>query len=595
VSRDAGSVYREREADRRHRAELLGRRARALAHARLLAFAVGAAALWLAIDRRIPWVWPPLALLGFAALVVLHDRARGLLRRASRAAAFYADGLARLELRFAGRGRPGEHHRDSEHPYADHLDLFGTGSLYELLSRAKTRAGERLLARWLREPAEPAEIRARQQSVRELTPRLDLREELAILGPELSDASDPDALDRFGAAPPRLGARDPRRWLAALLAPFALATLSLALFTELGFAPFLGVALLEAAVALPLRPHVRAVQHELGSALEKLTLLSELLRRLEREHPAAPRLRELRERLHAQGRPPSLEIRSLRRRVELLDARRNQLFAPLTPLLLWSTQLAFSIEAWRARAGPRLAGWLETVGELEALLDLAAHAYEHPKDVFPEIVERGPLYEARALGHPLLTEQLCVRNDLSLGPDCALQVVSGSNMSGKSTWLRAVGTNAVLALAGAPVRAAELRISPLALGATLRIEDSLQDGRSRFFAEILGLRRIVERTRGPLPVLFLLDEVLAGTNSHDRRIGAAAVVRGLLATGAIGLVTTHDLALCEIVDALAPRARNVHFADDLREGEIEFDYRLRDGVVQRSNALALMRAVGLDV
>jgi DNA mismatch repair ATPase MutS len=182
-----------------------------------------------------------------------------------------------------------------------------------------------------------------------------------------------------------------------------------------------------------------------------------------------------------------------------------------------------------------------------------------------------------------------------LNEDLRLLVVSGSNMSGKSTLLRTVGVNAVLALAGAPVRARHLRISPLVVGATLRIQDSLQAGRSRFFAEITRVRQLVDLARGPIPLLFLLDEIFGGTNSHDRRLGAEAVVRSLVNYGAIGLVTTHDLALTHIVDLLAPRAANVHFEDHFENGNITFDYRMRPDVVQKSNALALMRAVGLEV
>jgi DNA mismatch repair ATPase MutS len=188
-----------------------------------------------------------------------------------------------------------------------------------------------------------------------------------------------------------------------------------------------------------------------------------------------------------------------------------------------------------------------------------------------------------------------VRNDARLDRDCAVWVVSGSNMSGKSTWLRTLGCNAVLALAGAPVRARSLRLSALAVGASIRVSDSLQAGESRFYAEVKRLRRIVDLAGADTPVLFLLDEILHGTNSHDRGIGAAAVVRGLVARGAIGLVTTHDLALARIADELAPRAANVHFEDHLEDGRIAFDYRLRPGVVQKSNALALMREVGLEV
>jgi DNA mismatch repair ATPase MutS len=197
--------------------------------------------------------------------------------------------------------------------------------------------------------------------------------------------------------------------------------------------------------------------------------------------------------------------------------------------------------------------------------------------------------------HPLIDPRHAVGNDVQLGEGCSLWIVSGSNMSGKSTLLRAVGLNAVLAWAGAPVCCTRLRVSPLRIGASIRVNDSLADNKSRFYAEISRLRDIVDLARSGQPTLFLLDELLSGTNSHDRRIGAAAVIRGLVEKGAIGFVTTHDLALAEITGTLGARARNVHFEDHIENGEIHFDYRLRDGVVERSNALELMRAVGLDV
>ena len=188
----------------------------------------------------------------------------------------------------------------------------------------------------------------------------------------------------------------------------------------------------------------------------------------------------------------------------------------------------------------------------------------------------------------------CVRNDLSLGGSVRALVVSGSNMSGKSTLLRTAGVAAVMALAGAPVRAVRLRVSPLAVGATLRVQDSLQAGKSRFYAEITRVRQLVDLAGGPLPLLFLFDELFHGTNSHDRRIGAESVLRGLLDRGAIGLITTHDLALAKIAAGIGPQAVNVHFEDHFENGQMRFDYRMRPGVVEHSNALALMRAVGLE-
>jgi DNA mismatch repair ATPase MutS len=253
------------------------------------------------------------------------------------------------------------------------------------------------------------------------------------------------------------------------------------------------------------------------------------------------------------------------------------------------------IQKWRRRYGHCIDQWLDTVGEFEAVLSLASHAREHPRDPFPELVEPGPLFEGSQLAHPLLPESTAVRNDVSLSAATPLIMVSGSNMSGKSTLLRTVGTNAVLALAGAPVRAQRLRLSSLQVGSAMRVHDSLQDGKSLFYANLTRLRAIVALAGKTPPLLFLLDEILQGTNSHDRRIGAEAVIRKLLDGGAIGLVTTHDLELTRIVESLDGRAVNVHFADQLVDGKMTFDYRIHPGVVERSNALELMRMMGLDV
>jgi DNA mismatch repair ATPase MutS len=299
---------------------------------------------------------------------------------------------------------------------------------------------------------------------------------------------------------------------------------------------------------------------------------------------------------------PSVEIARLARLVDTLRSRQNQLFAPIAFLLLVGSQCAFAVDRWRARCGPMVPRWIDAVGEYEALSALAAYAAENPADPFPEVVEGPPLFDAEALAHPLIPGGRAVANTLALGGEGPrILLVSGSNMSGKSTLLRTVGITAALAQAGAPVRATRLRMSSLRIGATLRIQDSLQTGQSRFFAEISRIAAIVNMARDHRDhpqspaVLFLLDEVLAGTNSHDRRQGAEAIITGLVGLGAIGLATTHDLALTEAVAKIGGAAKNVHFDDRFDDGVLHFDYRLRDGVVQTSNALALMRSVGLDV
>jgi DNA mismatch repair ATPase MutS len=262
---------------------------------------------------------------------------------------------------------------------------------------------------------------------------------------------------------------------------------------------------------------------------------------------------------------------------------------------MWSTQLAVAIERWRSHSGPAIAAWISLVGEFEALAALSGYSFEHPTEKFPIISLQRAVFLGEGIGHPLLPVERCVTNDLELDDKLRLVIVSGSNMSGKSTLLRTVGLNTVLALAGAPVRARNLVISELQTAASIRVQDSLQDGKSRFYAEITRLRQIVDLTSGPLPVLFLIDELLSGTNSHDREIGAAAIVRTLIDRGAIGLLTTHDLALAHIAETIQPLGANVHFADTINGGTLHFDYRLHPGVVKRSNALELMRSVGLKV
>jgi len=586
--------YTHRLELRRAEERRLGRRERAISNSRLIVFLAGVAAAWFSLGAKAisPWfILAPVTV--FAALVVLHDGVIRSRHGARRAVAFYETGLARLDHRFGGAGDAGARFLDSDHPYARDLDLFGPGTLFELLSAARTRMGENALAAWLKAPGSPAHITARQAAIAELRPRLDLREDLAVLALDAAAAVDPAALASWSTAPSRLAGTAPRILGAACS---LLTTTALLGWGVWGAGPwfFVTSAAIQGVLALALRSRVVAVVSAVERPGRDLELLARVLGRFERERFESTRLQELRSALDSEGSPPSTRVAALARLVDRMNWRRNQIFAPLAALTLWNTQCALAVEAWRAAHGRAVPTWLSTVGELEALVSLAGYGYEHPQDPFPEIVEAGPLFDGAGLGHPLLPDARCVRNDVRLDSEIRLLVVSGSNMSGKSTLLRTVGINAVLALSGAPVRAERLRISPLAVGATLRVQDSLQEGSSRFYAEIKRIRQLVEIADGPLPLLFLLDEVLHGTNSHDRRIGAEAIVRGLRDRGAVGLLTTHDLALSRIAETSRGIA-NVHFEDHLEDGRITFDFKLRPGVVQKSNALELMRSIGLDV
>jgi hypothetical protein len=595
VRADLHATYRRRLDERSRALDQWTTRDRRVADARLVAF-VAALGLAAAIYNglRMNWWWLALPAGIFAVLALSHEPIRRAGNRARRAVDFYAKGLARLEGRWAGHGVRGLDYLDLEHPYAADLDLFGEGSLFELLCTARTRAGEETLAAWLLNPAAPETIRDRQQSVVELRPLLDLREDLELLGVEVRGGIDPSALASWG----QLQREFPGKTVfvvATFLGALGTAAVWGWLFLGTGLLPILVVLLLDSGLAHLTGGRLRTVLSAVDQRTHDLVLLSELLSRLERETFESPLLKDLVKSLETDGLSASAQIRRLARLLHLRDYERNQLFMPVAFIWLWKLQIGLRIDAWRAGSGRKIAHWLSAIGEFEALCALACYAAENPTDPFPELVA-GPIrFEADAVGHPLLPTELCVRNDVSLGAVTRVLIVSGSNMSGKSTLLRTIGVNAILALAGAPVRASRLSITPLAVGATLRIQDSLQAGRSRFYAEITRVRQIVVRARGPLPLLFLFDELFNGTNSHDRCVGAQSVVRGLINLGAIGLVTTHDLTLAQIADTLTPQVENVHFEDRLEDGKMLFDYRMRPGVVTHSNALALMRAIGLEV
>jgi hypothetical protein len=591
--------YRHRLASQRVAHQRWTRRHVRMAHGRLVTFAATLAILAAAYTDLLSYWVLLLPIAVFTALVYQHDRVLRRLEDAARAIAFYERGLARIEDRWAGTGEPGDRFRNDHHLYANDLDVFGDGSLFQLLSIARTRAGEEALAGWLTTPAAPEEIAARQLAVTELTSALDLREMLGRVGAEVRARVDSAALLGWAEAPDVLSPRW-LRWIARLFTAALLGAIALALVTG-DARPVVGVLIAQSLFTWPQLRRQEHVLHSTDAAARDLDVLAHLLERLEQEHFKTPRLVALRDQLQTDGVAASRAIRALDRLVEFHQWQHNLIFLLVSLPLLLGTHLAWAMEHWRRRHGRHIRAWLLAAGEFEALASLSAYRYEHPDDPFPEIVPRAEPADGRArfdgmsLGHPLLPAARMVRNDVRLDADTRLIVVSGSNMSGKSTLLRTVGINAVMALAGAPVRAASLTLTPLAIGATLRIQDSLQEGRSRFYAEITRVRELADVATGPVPLLFLLDELFHGTNSHDRLVGASGVLRSLLDRGAIGLITTHDLALTAIADNLAPRAVNVHFEDWFEGGEMRFDYRMKPGRVTRSNALALMRAVGLDV
>ena len=526
----------------------------------------------------------------FAILSVLHELVLATIKRLDALIAFYERGLARLEDRWAGTGESGDRFTNEAHPYARDLNLFGHGSVFELLCTSRTRAGQNKLAGWLLEPAPPEEIRTRQHAVKELKERSKFRESLFTAGATLRIGLRPEALAAWAVKP--FSVQSP----AVAISAIALATLWLACLALAGkeiYWPVLLVSFINMIVNGNFKKRLKDVIWQTEAAAEDLDLLAAVLRVIEEEPFGAGRLADLQSSLRVGRTTASVAIRRLDRITRFLEHRRNLAIRSIDSFFFYTVLCALKAESWRRKYGPAIRAWLDALGEIESLAALSCYAFEHPNDAWPEFCTGEPLFEAEQLAHPLVPETRAVRNDVKLGYGLQLMVLSGPNMSGKSTLVRAIGLNAVLAQCGAPVRATRLKMSPLAVGASICVLDSLQGGVSRFYAEIKRLKLISDATHGPIPVLFLLDELLSGTNSHDRLQGSELLVRALVQQGAIGLITTHDLALARIPDSMKGRARNYHFDDRLENGKLIFEFKLKEGVAQTSNALRLMESIGL--
>lgn len=585
---------------------MLDSRSSRLAHLRFaLALAVvggAVAGLWGEGVVRPAWlVLAVVALAAFVAVVRWHGRVRREQERAAALRDLNEEGIARLDRAWERLPSPAEP-SDEPNPTAGDLDLLGPASLRHLLGPAGTPVGDETLTGWLMEPASSAEVRARQGAVTELALRLDLRQDLNWLGRRVGHSMpDVGPFLAWAEGPRWLATRPLLVWQARLMALVTLATIVGALADWL--APLLWVA---PAVAINLIVSwvVRRSTADLFAAVSPepspFPALTRQLTTLSAEDFADPRLREL-SGLLVEGRSSALaRLERLQRLTTLADVRHSgMVHGLLLAVLQWDVHVLDLLERWQCQSGRQAREWFARLGELEALGALAGLAHDHPDWALPEFAEPSPPAVAgRALGHPLLAPAQCVRNDVDLGPPGTFLLVTGSNMSGKSTLLRAVGVNVVLALAGGPVCASQLTLPELTLGTSFRVRDSLEQGLSYFMAELRRLKEVVDLAASEDgPVLYLFDEILLGTNTEDRQVAVQKVLARLLDLGGIGAVATHDLSLAT-ADGLAGSCRTVHFTEGFEEGEegtrMTFDYALRPGLAPPTNALKLLSLVGLD-
>lgn len=540
---------------------------------------------------RLPIAMLPGPVALYAGLIG-KQRNRALLRTL-RLQAYYECGVERLEGRWVSSENTGEEFSSSGHCYARDLQVTGEGSLYQLLCTCRTEAGRKRLAEFLLQTPRPEELLDRQAAVQELQKEVELRERTSLIGDYAFQQSRWETVTEWLASP-LLAASSTFR-ITALLSSISLAVLVLlgmgSVVSWMHLAAWIaGIFVLLAVLGLRYRTELLKALPAIRSLNLEISILREGLDVLRVQHIKSQLLKKLIEATLASN--PSTHLRRLERLTKIITECDKEWFYLPSRALLVGIQTFLALEHWRVLHGDALRRWLEAWAEFDALMALANYANEHPDNTFP-VFTAGEAFEAEDLGHPLMQPDTCVLNDIALNGQTRFYVISGSNMSGKSTLLRAMGLNAVLAYAGAPVFAKNMIISRFSICASLTVADSLLSGKSKFFAEMERLKLALSVPLSEGPVLFLLDEILAGTNSQDRRKAAEMIVKALLQQGASGALSTHDLALTELADLADWPGRNMHMASNDDNDPLRFDYKLKPGVTTQSSALAIAKLAGI--
>ncbi|WP_420148490.1 MutS-related protein [Spirosoma sp.] len=581
-----------------------------LAFWRLLWFVGCSAAVWLLIrlDQQVAAIATLLAgVVGFLILLKKHQAIRRERDLNHQLAFVNQDETARLKRQYL-RPETGEPFASPTHYYSGDLDVFGKHSLFRLLNRTYTHEGENRLAAWLKAPSAPDSIRLRQQAVAELQPQIDWRQQFEALAYiEEAVNKSPNELIKWATA----ADKSPLPvYLNVVRFLFPVITIGLFVSWLLGYLPGISVLIglaIHAAVLSQTTARAKEVSEQTFEISTALRAFQSLFQQAKQLKGKAIRLRAIEQALMSDGQSAAEAVGQLSRLTEGLNYRRNPYFYLFFGVVtLWDIHYLYRLEQWRKSHGPDLSRWFEALGELEALISLAGFAYAHPAYVVPDIVDDEFILDFTSAAHPLLPPERSVANSLSLSGSGQTVLITGSNMSGKSTFLRTVGANVVLALAGAVVSAERFWCSPVRVFTSMRTQDSLEESTSSFYAELKRLQTLINLTKQTdatsqsrlphdrLPVLYFLDEILKGTNSADRHRGAEALIRQLHRTTASGFVSTHDLELGQLTDA-DDFVRNYHFQSDLLNGELIFDYQLRTGICKSFNASQLMQAIGIEM
>ncbi|ABR50742.1 DNA mismatch repair protein MutS domain protein [Alkaliphilus metalliredigens QYMF] len=492
----------------------------------------------------------------------------------------------------------GDEFKDEEHPFSSDLDIFGRGSLFQWVNRCTTYVGRVRLARLLSEPEKNKDvINQRQEALQELSRKRWWRQRLQAEGMRIEDKShDKGGLINWAGSRNEVYSRP---WLVMgmrVLPMVTVTTFIVSYFTD--FLPVQSAMVLLVLHILILLINVKQRSKELNPVYQykdAIRVYTRMLAHVEKEGFTSDYLKELKNRLRDnKGLSAVQQLKRLEVIADRILNRNNLMFFPINILILWDYQCMIALEAWKRQSGGQIQEWLEVVGEIEALSSLANIGHDYPQWSIPEIVDEPWVFQGKAVGHPLLTnKQVC--NDVDIKDPSRILLITGSNMSGKSTLLRTLGINLVLAYMGTPVCASSMKCSLMEIHTCMRISDNLEKNISSFYGELLRIKKIVKASKENEQVFFLIDEVFKGTNSHDRHIGAKTLIKQLYEDGAMGLISTHDLELGEIEKDSHGNIKNYHFQEHYKDNQIYFDYRLRPGISTTRNALYLIKMAGIEI
>ena len=491
----------------------------------------------------------------------------------------------------------GTEHIPKQHEYANDLDIFGRASLFQYINRTTSEPGSRQLADFLKAPAKISDIIDRQEAIKEISTKMIWSQDFQANGQKNKVTfSTKERLEKWMQTPDTFSGFRPWAWLRYVLPAFIISIVVLYIFSVVGDTIFYSSLFLFAVIAYQVNKYVAPVHEQLSKAADEMGTLYSTISLIENEAFKSPLLQKWQSIFRQQNKKASTDILRLKKILDRLDIRYNLvLSAPLNLLLLWNLQQVLDLEKWKKNVQNNFSSWFQTLADFEAINSFGVICFNHPSWIFPKINDKYFSIHGNEIGHPLIPAEKRVNNFINIPDNTELMLVTGSNMAGKSTYLRSIGINTVLAMAGAPVCAASFSVSHVQLISSMRVTDNLEESTSTFYAELKKLKAIIDRVNRGEEVFILLDEILRGTNSLDRHTGSKALIKQLIKRKAAAIIATHDLELANLKEDFSGSIHNYHFDVQVSNDELYFDYRLKPGVCNSLNASILMRKIGIEL